>query len=122
VYNNLRKDVILVAQQFIHVRVDPTQKKDAENILNSLGLTITTGIHLFLNSVIRNKGLPFEVKHNRGELLGDKVAEMESRYQRVVTETIYRDRVDGYPVALYDKVKMCPYLEYPDGRQEYADE
>jgi len=55
-------------------------------------------------------------------LLGDKVAEMESRYQRVVTETIFRDREDGYPVALYDKVKMCPYLEHPDGRREYTDE
>ena len=111
-----------MAQQFIHVRVDPTQKKDAENILNSLGLTMTTGIHLFLNSVIRNKGLPFEVKHSRDDLPGDRIAEMERRYQRVVTETTDRDREDGYPVALYDKAKMCPYLEYPDGRREYTNE
>jgi len=111
-----------MAQQFIHVRVDPTQKKEAENIFNSLGLTMTTGIHLFLNSVIRNKGLPFEVKYSREELLGNKVAELERKYKKVVIETTDRDRKDGYPVALYDKVKMCPYLEYPDGKREYFDE
>ena len=110
-----------MAQQFIHVRVDPAQKKDAEKILNSLGLTMTTGIHLFLNSVIRNKGLPFEIKQSREELLGDRVAEMERGFQRAVASAVDRDHANGYPIALYDKIKKCPYLEYPDGRREYAD-
>ena len=111
-----------MAQQFIHVRVDPVQKKDAEKVLNSLGLTMTTGIHLFLNSVIRNKGLPFEVKQSRDELLGERVAEMERMFQKVITETVDSDHASGYPVALYDKIKKCSYLEYPDGRREYSDE
>ena len=110
-----------MAQQFIHVRVEPAQKRDAEKILNSLGLTMTTGIHLFLNSIIRNKGIPFELKQSRAELLGDKVAEMERGYQRAVAESIARSHADGFPVALYDKDKKCPFLEYPDGRREYAD-
>ena len=111
-----------MAQQFIHVRVDPAQKKDAEKVLNSLGLTMTTGIHLFLNSVIRNKGLPFEIKQSREELLGDRVAEMEQKYQQAVAETIDHAHATGFPVALYDKIKKCPYLEYPNGRREYTDE
>ena len=110
-----------MAQQFIHVRVDPVQKKDAERVLNSLGLTMTTGIHLFLNSVIRNKGLPFEIKQSREELLGDRVAEMEQGFQRAVADELNSSRAGGYPIALYDKEKKCPYLEYPDGRREYAD-
>jgi len=110
-----------MAQQFIHVRVDPVKKNDAEKVLNSLGLTMTAGIHLFLNSVIRNKGLPFDIKLNREELLGDRVAEMERGFQKAVAEAIDRDRADGYPIALYDKDLKCPYLEYPDGRREYAD-
>ena len=111
-----------MAQQFIHVRVDSEQKKDAEQILNNLGLTMTTGIHLFLNNVIRNRGLPFEVKQTREELLGERVAEMEQKYQRAVLDSIENARDNGHPVALYDKMKKCPYLEYPDGRREYADE
>jgi len=110
-----------MTQQFIHVRVDPVQKKNAETVLNSLGLTMTTGIHLFLSSVIRNKGLPFEIKQSREELLGTRVAEMEREFQKSVAGAIDRDRADGYPIALYDKAKKCPFLEYPDGRREYAD-
>ena len=91
-YNNFRKGVFYMAQQFIHVRVDPALKKDAERVLSSLGLTMTTGIHLFLSSVIRNKGLPFEVKQSREELLGDRVAEMERGFQEAVARAIERDR------------------------------
>ena len=110
-----------MAQQFIHVRVDSEQKRDAEKVLNSLGLTMTAGIHLFLNSVIRSKGLPFEIKQSREELLGDRMAKMESEFQKVVAKELDRDSADGHPIALYDKIKKCPYLEYPDGRREYAD-
>ena len=111
-----------MAQGFIHVRVDDIQKKDAEKILNNLGLTMTTGIHLFLNSIIRCKGLPFEIALSREELLGEDTAGMERRMQIIVADELERDREEGHPVALYDRIRKCPYLEYPDGRREYADE
>jgi len=110
-----------MAQQFIHIRVDPKQKKDAERILTSLGLTMTMGIHLFLNSVIQNRGIPFEIKQGRDNLLGDKVAEMERSFQQVADAELTGFFRNGYPVALYDKVRKCSYLEYPDGMRVYAD-
>jgi addiction module RelB/DinJ family antitoxin len=110
-----------MAQQFIHVRVEAAQKRDAEKILNSLGLTMTTGIHLFLSSIIRNKGLPFEIKQSREDLLGYEVAELERRYRKAVADATARSHADGFPVALYDKDKKRPFLEYPDGRREYTD-
>jgi len=119
VYNLIRKDVAVMAQQFIHVRVNSDQKRNAEIILNNLGLTMTKGIHLFLNSVIKNKGLPFELKENRDDLLGFSVAEMERGYQRAVLDDIETDRAKGYPIALYDKKKKSAYLEYPDRKREY---
>ena len=109
-----------MAQQFIHVRVDPMKKKDAEKVFGDLGITMTTGIHLFLNSVIRNKGLPFDVKQSREELLGEKVAVMERAFQRAVAEDIERNRANGYPIALYDNGRKLAYLEFPDGRREYV--
>ena len=108
-----------MSQQFIHVRVNSDQKRNAEIILNNLGLTMTKGIHLFLNSVIKNKGLPFEIKENRDDLLGFNVAEMERGYQRAVSEDIEISRAKGYPIALYDKKKKSAYLEYPDGKRDY---
>jgi len=108
-----------MTQQFIHVRVNSDQKRNAEIILNNLGLTMTKGIHLFLNNVIKYKGLPFELKESREELLGSKVAEMERGYQKAVLEDIEYSRAKGYPIALYDKKKKNAYLEYPDGKREY---
>ncbi len=46
----------------IHMRIEPEIKEEADSILNCLGLTIADAITIFLNQVILNKGLPFEVK------------------------------------------------------------
>jgi len=106
---------------FLHVRVDPIKKKEAEKILNSLGLNLTTGVNLCLNSIIRYKGLPFDIKLSRTELLGAKASEAENGFQKAVTDAVTQDRENGYPVALYDIERKCPYLEYADGRREYSE-
>jgi len=111
-----------MGQQFIHIRVDKDLKEKADNILSSLGLTMTTGIHLFLNSLIEHRGIPFDVKQGRETLLGSKVAKMERGFQRFVSDEIDRSLFARHPVALYDKVRESSYLEYPDGMRVYADE
>lgn len=42
--------------------IDPQIKKEAESILKSLGLNISTSIELFYRQVIAQKGLPFEMR------------------------------------------------------------
>ncbi|MDR2736134.1 MAG: type II toxin-antitoxin system RelB/DinJ family antitoxin [Gracilibacteraceae bacterium] len=111
-----------MASDFIHVRVDPAKKREAERILNKLGMTLTTGVNLCLNSIIRAKGLPFDVKLSREEMLGKEAAFMEEGFQQTVAESIVQDRANGYPIALYDAERKCPYMEYPDGRREYDEE
>ena len=46
----------------LHVRVEPSIKQKAEKTLNDLGLSITEAINVFLNQVILNDGIPFEIK------------------------------------------------------------
>lgn len=46
----------------LHIRVEPTVKQKAEKTLNDLGLSITEAINVFLNQVILNDGIPFEIK------------------------------------------------------------
>ncbi len=46
----------------IHMRIEPEIKVGAEMILKRLGLTTADAINIFLNQVILNGGLPFEVK------------------------------------------------------------
>ncbi len=46
----------------LHVRVEPRVKERAEETLKDLGLSITEAINVFLNQVILNDGIPFEIR------------------------------------------------------------
>ena len=47
----------------INVMVDSKTKEEATVILKDLGLSMSSAITLFLRQVIKNDGLPFEVKN-----------------------------------------------------------
>lgn len=49
----------------LHIRVEPIVKQRAEETLNDLGLSITDAINVFLNQVILNDGIPFEIRKPR---------------------------------------------------------
>lgn len=44
------------------MRLDPEVKDEALKVLEPLGLNLTSAVNIFLKAVIREKGLPFEVK------------------------------------------------------------
>ena len=46
----------------VYTRVEPILKENAERILFQLGLTPSEAINIFLNQVVLQKGLPFEIK------------------------------------------------------------
>lgn len=46
---------------YVRARVDGGLKEDAERIFDSLGLSTTEAIRLFLVQVRINKGLPFQI-------------------------------------------------------------
>ena len=48
----------------LNIRTDKAVKQDAERIFEALGLNMTTAINIFLRQVIRENGIPFEVKLN----------------------------------------------------------
>ena len=47
---------------YINVRVDEKTKKEVEDILDILGINMSTAVDLFLSQIILNKGIPFKVK------------------------------------------------------------
>ena len=49
----------------LHIRIEPSVKQRAEETLKDLGLSITEAINVFLNQVILNDGIPFEIKKPR---------------------------------------------------------
>lgn len=46
----------------LNVRIDKSVKETSEKILEDLGLNMTTAINIFLRQVIRQNGIPFEIK------------------------------------------------------------
>lgn len=46
----------------LHIRIEPSVKQRAEETLKDLGLSITEAINVFLNQVILNDGIPFEIR------------------------------------------------------------
>lgn len=47
----------------VNVNVDSEIKKQATEILNDLGLNMSTAINMFLTQVVKQDGIPFEVKN-----------------------------------------------------------
>ena len=47
----------------INIRIDASLKKEAEALFDDLGLNMASAITLFLKSVVRYNGIPFETKH-----------------------------------------------------------
>ena len=45
----------------IQVRIDPEIKKEAEAIINEMGLTLSSAVQLFLTQVIQKREIPFKV-------------------------------------------------------------
>lgn len=67
----------------IHVNVNSKVKNDASEILNGLGLNMSTAINIFLAQVVKRKGIPFEVKEpNYKRRFSFGIRRNESNYQR----------------------------------------
>ena len=41
-------------------------------------------------------------------------------FRTAVEQAIRKNQENGHPIARYDAKKRSAYLEYPDGRREYA--
>ena len=61
----------------INVQVDSKTKKEATEILNDLGLSMSTAINMFLRQVINHDGLPFKVSKKPSKQLLEALKEAE---------------------------------------------
>ena len=44
------------------IRIEPEVKREVSAILDELGLSMSTAMNMFLRAVIREGGMPFEMK------------------------------------------------------------
>jgi len=50
----------------IQLRIDNATKKSAKNILDKLGIDMTSAIKIYLKQIVINKGIPFKLLTENG--------------------------------------------------------
>jgi len=51
-----------MAQTNLTIRIDEELKRDAENLFNRIGMSMSTAINVFFRQAIRKQEIPFELK------------------------------------------------------------
>jgi len=117
------KEAAIMPEARLSVRVDKDIKQRAENVFNELGLTMSSGINLYLNRVVAQRGIPFPLmqipQDKRHSDMGLRKQIEELRAQRTIESRIKGMLDRGVAVALFDDQLNRPYLQYPDGRRAY---
>lgn len=54
--------------EVMHIRIEPDVKKKSEAIFERLGINATQAFSIFLNKVIEENGIPFDVKINESRI------------------------------------------------------
>ena len=55
-----------MSTQTINVRIDKNIKKQAQKVVEELGLDLSSAVKLFLNKVVMTKSIPFELRTVNG--------------------------------------------------------
>ena len=79
----------------VTARVDTNVKKEANEVLEGLGLNMTTAINMFLSQVVKRRAIPFEIAE-------------QPRYNDETMEAIYEARLisEGrLPAKIYTSTK-----------------
>ena len=95
---------------FINMRINGNIKENSEKILNNLGLSLSAAIDIFLNQVINNRGIPFDIKLPNEEeyLRREEIAkainktggvDLSPKLDKIIT--LYAKGDIDYDVAIY---------------------
>ena len=65
----------------IQTRIDSSVRKNAENVLNSMGLSLNDGIRMFLHQLIHDRAMPFlpSVEDEPNEYLKQRIEKVKQR-------------------------------------------
>lgn len=65
----------------VYARIEPETKREAEKILESLGLTSSVAINMFYKQIILNQGIPFNLKTKKTIPAVSEMTEEELTYE-----------------------------------------
>ena len=65
-YNNIKKEVINMANTNVTMRMDETLKAQLQELMSNLGLDLTTFFTMAAKQAVREQALPFQPNMNTG--------------------------------------------------------
>ena len=77
----------------LYARIEPEVKEEAENILESLGISVSSAINMFYKQIILQRGIPFDLKLPEGHSLN--IDGMTPEQLKKEIEKGYADMVAG---------------------------
>lgn len=86
-----------MASKSICVRTDEQVKNDAEALFESMGMTLSTAVNIFLRQAIRENGMPFELK---GDVPNATTISAMQEAERNVASAKGYDSIDSLRAAL----------------------
>jgi len=69
----------------LNIRLDAKTKKEAQKTLGELGLDLSSGVKLFLKSVIATQSIPFDVRTKNGYTLAQE-SKMIKESEKAISE------------------------------------
>ena len=103
------QEVILMTTQ-VNVRIDETVKQQAEELLQGLGLSMSTAINLFARAIIREQGLPFELKYNNSNFTEQEVKKIDEGLLKSETDISTGRTIDAR-LYLQDKISKLEAMK-----------
>lgn len=100
----------MIKNAYINMRVNEDIKTESESVLSELGLSLSSAIDLYLIQIIKERGIPFDVKLPKQEEEEKKLklakvinslggVEIKDEFKKIISLYVKGD-ID-YEVALY---------------------
>ena len=86
----------------INVRIEPELKKQAEEILEKLGISASTAINIYYRQIVEKNGIPMELKLEPNIPVYEDLSKEE--LSRMFTES-HRQYLEGDYMALEDALR-----------------
>lgn len=87
IYNVYRGDM-MAATSIVNVNVNAKDKKQANEILNDLGLNMSTFVNMAIKQLIKRGTIPFEIVNNDSGLDPKTIKALQEAYVVAVNESV----------------------------------
>ena len=78
----------------INIRIDDKIKREAEGLFDSLGLTMSSAIMVFIRKSLDERGIPFAVCANKNSTYHEKLMQARHDWENGRTNYHYHDLIE----------------------------